>query len=46
MPELPDETNCRAGCRTGGKLLSDRSSARFPKDDRPKTLKELEERRR
>jgi len=40
-----NEMNYCAGCQTGGKLLSDRSPARLLKDDWPKTLNELEERR-
>ncbi|MDH5371905.1 MAG: formamidopyrimidine-DNA glycosylase, partial [Acidimicrobiia bacterium] len=40
-----NETNYCATCQTGGKLLADRSLSRLLKDDWPKTLEELEERR-
>ncbi len=40
-----NETNYCATCQTGGKLLADRSLSRILKDDWPKTLEELEERR-
>jgi len=40
------ETNYCATCQTGGKLLSDRALARLLKQDWPKTLEELEERKR
>jgi formamidopyrimidine-DNA glycosylase len=39
------ETNYCAPCQTGGKLLADRSLSRILKDDWPRTLDELEERR-
>jgi formamidopyrimidine-DNA glycosylase len=41
-----NEANYCAKCQTGGKLLADRSLSRILKDDWPKTLEELEERRR
>jgi formamidopyrimidine-DNA glycosylase len=40
-----NECNYCATCQTGGKLLMDRSLSRLLKDDWPKTLEELEERR-
>jgi len=42
------ETECNycARCQTGGRLLADRVLSRLLKDDWPKTLEELEERRR
>lgn len=40
-----NETNYCAECQTGGKLLADRSLSRLMKDDWPKTLEELEERK-
>ncbi|MBI3855801.1 MAG: formamidopyrimidine-DNA glycosylase [Planctomycetes bacterium] len=40
------ETNYCPKCQTGGKLLADRSLSRLLKDDWPRTLEELEERRR
>jgi formamidopyrimidine-DNA glycosylase len=40
-----NETNYCPGCQTGGKLLADRSLSRLLKDDWPRTLEELEERR-
>lgn len=40
-----NETNYCATCQTGGKLLADRSLSRLLKEDWPKTLEELEERR-
>jgi formamidopyrimidine-DNA glycosylase len=40
-----NETNYCARCQTGGKLLADRSLSRLLKDDWPRTLEELEERR-
>lgn len=40
-----NETNYCAQCQTGGKLLADRSLSRLLKEDWPKTLEELEERR-
>jgi formamidopyrimidine-DNA glycosylase len=41
-----NETNYCPRCQTGGKLLSDRSLARLLHDDWPKTIEELEERRK
>ena len=41
-----NETNYCARCQTGGKLLADRSLSRLLHDDWPRTLEELEERRR
>jgi formamidopyrimidine-DNA glycosylase len=41
-----NETNYCPRCQTGGKLLSDRSLSRLLHDDWPKTIEELEERRR
>jgi formamidopyrimidine-DNA glycosylase len=41
-----NEANYCARCQTGGKLLADRSLSRVLKDDWPRTLEELEERRR
>ncbi|MCI0669303.1 MAG: formamidopyrimidine-DNA glycosylase [Myxococcaceae bacterium] len=40
-----NEANYCARCQTEGRLLSDRSLARLLKDDWPRTLEELEERR-
>ncbi len=40
-----NETNYGPRCQTGGKLLADRSLSRLLKDDWPRTLEELEERR-
>ncbi|WP_394822722.1 Fpg/Nei family DNA glycosylase [Pendulispora albinea] len=40
-----NETNYCPRCQTGGKLLMDRSLSRLLKDDWPKTIDELEERR-
>ena len=40
-----NEANYCATCQTGGRLLSDRALARLLKDDWPRTLEELEERR-
>ena len=40
-----NETNYCAPCQTDGKLLADRSLSRLLKDDWPRTLDELEERR-
>lgn len=40
-----NEANYCAGCQTGGRLLADRSLSRLLKDDWPKSLAELEERR-
>jgi formamidopyrimidine-DNA glycosylase len=39
------EANYCPGCQTGGRLLSDRSLSRLLRDDWPRTLAELEERR-
>jgi formamidopyrimidine-DNA glycosylase len=41
-----NEANYCATCQTGGKLLSDRALSRLLKDDWPKTLDEMERRRR
>ncbi len=41
-----DETNYCPACQTGGKLLADRSLSRLLKRDWPKTLEELEQRKR
>ena len=41
-----NETNYCPRCQTGGKLLADRALSRLLKDDWPKTLEELEERKR
>jgi len=41
-----NETNYCPRCQTGGKVLADRSLSRLLKDDWPRTLEELEERRR
>jgi formamidopyrimidine-DNA glycosylase len=41
-----NEANYCPTCQTDGKLLADRSLSRLLKDDWPKTLEELEERRR
>lgn len=40
-----NETNYCAQCQTGGRLLADRSLSRLLKQDWPRTLEELEERR-
>jgi formamidopyrimidine-DNA glycosylase len=40
-----NEANYCAVCQTGGKLLADRSLSRLLKDDWPRTLEELEDRR-
>ncbi|HEV3258557.1 MAG TPA: DNA-formamidopyrimidine glycosylase family protein [Gemmataceae bacterium] len=40
-----NETNYCPTCQTGGRLLADRSLSRLLKDDWPRTLEELEERR-
>jgi formamidopyrimidine-DNA glycosylase len=40
-----NETNYCPRCQTGGKVLADRSLSRLLKDDWPRTLEELEERR-
>jgi formamidopyrimidine-DNA glycosylase len=41
-----NEMNYCARCQTGGRLLADRGLSRLLRDDWPKTLEELEERRR
>ena len=41
-----NETNYCPRCQTGGKVLADRSLSRLLKDDWPRTLEELEDRRR
>lgn len=41
-----NETNYCPTCQTSGKLLADRSLSRLLKDDWPRTIEELEERRR
>jgi formamidopyrimidine-DNA glycosylase len=41
-----NETNYCARCQTGGKLLADRALNRLLREDWPRTLEELEERRR
>ncbi len=41
-----NETNYCATCQTGGKLLADRSLSKLMKADWPKTLAELEDRKR
>jgi formamidopyrimidine-DNA glycosylase len=41
-----NEANYCAQCQTGGRLLSDRALSRLLKDDWPKTLEELEERKK
>jgi formamidopyrimidine-DNA glycosylase len=41
-----NEANYCATCQTGGKLLADRSLSRLLRDDWPRTLDELERRRR
>ncbi len=40
-----NETNYCATCQTGGKLLADRSLSRLLREDWPKNLDELEEKR-
>jgi formamidopyrimidine-DNA glycosylase len=40
-----NETNYCPACQTGGKLLADRSLSRLLKDDWPRSIAELEERR-
>jgi formamidopyrimidine-DNA glycosylase len=40
-----NETNYCPGCQTGGKLLADRALSRLLRQDWPRTLEELEERR-
>ena len=41
-----NETNYCPKCQTGGRVLADRSLSRLLKEDWPRTLEELEERRR
>jgi len=41
-----NEANYCAKCQTGGRLLADRSLSRLLRDDWPRTLEELERRRR
>ena len=41
-----NETNYCARCQTGGKLLADRALSRLLREDWPRTLEEIEERRR
>ena len=41
-----NEMNYCAKCQTGGRLLADRALSRLLRDDWPRTLEELEERRR
>lgn len=41
-----NEANYCATCQTGGRLLADRSLSRLLRDDWPKTVEELEKRRR
>ncbi|HEY7040231.1 MAG TPA: DNA-formamidopyrimidine glycosylase family protein [Methylomirabilota bacterium] len=41
-----NETNYCARCQTGGRLLADRALSRLLRQDWPRTLEELEERRR
>jgi len=41
-----NETNYCALCQTGGKLLADRALSRLLREDWPRTLEELEERRK
>jgi len=41
-----NETDYCARCQTGGKLLADRALSRLLKEDWPRTVEELEERRR
>jgi len=40
-----NEVNNCAGCQTEGRLLADRALSRLLKEDWPKSLEELEERR-
>ncbi len=40
-----NETNYCATCQTGGKLLADRALSRLLRQDGPKTLDEMEQRR-
>ena len=41
-----NETNYCAGCQTGGRLMADRSLSRLFREDWPRTVEELEARRR
>jgi formamidopyrimidine-DNA glycosylase len=41
-----NETNYCAGCQTGGRLLADRALSRLFREDWPRTVEELEKRRR
>jgi len=41
-----NETNYCARCQTGGKLLADRALSRLLREDWPRTLEEMEERKR
>ena len=41
-----NETNYCARCQTGGKLLADRALSRLLREDWPRTVEALEERRR
>jgi formamidopyrimidine-DNA glycosylase len=41
-----NETNYCAGCQTGGRLLADRALSRLMREDWPRTVEELEGRRR
>jgi formamidopyrimidine-DNA glycosylase len=43
---VENEMNYCARCQTGGRLLADRALSRLLRDDWPRTLEELEERRR
>ncbi len=40
-----NETNYCVGCQTGGKLLADRALSRLLREDWPRTLEEMEERK-
>lgn len=40
-----NETNCCARCQTEGKLLADRVLSRLLREDWPRSLEEMEERR-
>ena len=40
-----NETNYCAGCQTGGRLMADRALSRLFREDWPRTVEELEERR-
>ena len=41
-----NETNYCARCQTGGRLMADRALSRLFREDWPRTVEELEERRR